>query len=132
MSLSEASVTWQYENGKIEVADVKLLAPRHVGLRGQLVVHEDKSLSGVLLAGASSEALRWLPEATTRVFTLEKDGLYWAEVEIAGTVHQPENNLTKQIWAVLKRHPLTVAGLATRGLSWWLGDLLHTAPQPPE
>ena len=37
---------------------------------------------------------------------------------------EPKNNLTPQLLHQLEKHPIAMAELAMRGLSWWLGDLL--------
>jgi hypothetical protein len=49
-----------------------------------------------------------------------------------GTEHKPETDFTAQVLRQLEKHPIALAELAVRGISWWLGDILHTKPSEEE
>jgi hypothetical protein len=127
ITIQQAGCTWKQDASGVHLENLDVLAPGQAGLRGSARLAPDGSLSGTVLAGLPASSLAWLPEATTTVFGQEKDGLFWATIELSGTVKKPENNFTAQVMYQLEKHPLAMAELALRGLSWWLGDILGTA-----
>ena len=127
ITVQQAGCTWKQDAGGVHLENLDVLAPGQVGLRGSAHLAPDGSLSGTVLAGLPASSLAWLPEATTTVFRQQKDGLFWATIELSGTVKKPANNFTAQVIHQLEKHPLAMAELALRGLSWWIGDILGTA-----
>ncbi len=128
MDFDTAVVTWSRTREGIFAKDIIILAKGQIGLRGDLKIATDGTVSGVLYGGTNTEALKWLPDATSTVFSESKDGLHWAKIKLSGDLKHPKNDLTPQILAQLEKHPLALAEMAVRGLSWWLGDELGTAP----
>ncbi len=126
MKLTRAAARWRQDGTGLYLEDVDLLAPGQAGLRGSVHIAPDGTLSGTLLAGLPDSALRWLPDATKTVFNRNKDGLHWCSIEVSGTERKPETNFTAQVLRQLEKHPIALAELAARGISWWLGDILHT------
>jgi hypothetical protein len=106
--------------------NINVLAPRQAGLRGALRASPSGQLSGTLLAGLPSSSLTWLPDATSTVFARQEEGLHWATIKVTGTLEKPEIDFTSQIVRQLEKHPIAMAELALKGLSWWLGDVLRT------
>jgi hypothetical protein len=47
--------------------------------------------------GLSAATLKWLPGVQPKVFTEERDGLYWAPVQLTGTPQNPKEDLSKRI-----------------------------------
>ena len=127
VKLTRASAQWKQDNRGLHLHDIDVLAPGQAGLRGAVRVAPDGALTGSVLAGVPASALLWLPEATTTVFAQAEDGLHWCTIELAGTAEKPRSNFTAQIVRQLEKHPVAMAELALRGLSWWLGDILGTA-----
>lgn len=128
ITVSRATATWRQDDDGIHLDNLDVLAPGQAGLRGSARVSPDGSLSGTVLAGLPASSLAWLPEATGTVFAQAADDLHWCVIELSGTVEKPRNNFTAQVMRQLGKHPLAFADLAVRGLSWWLGDALGTAP----
>jgi len=126
LDFKRAGAEWQSTGKGTEVSKLDFLSPGLCGLRGNLLVGRDKSLSGRIKVGLGKKDLEWLPKATTTVFKESSDGLYWATVNISGTLEKPKQDLVKQVMSVLYRHPFALIGLAARGLSWWLGDVFGT------
>jgi hypothetical protein len=126
MGLSRAAARWRQDETGLYLEDVNILAPGQAGLRGSVHVAPDGALSGTILAGLPDSALRWLPGATETVFDRQEEGLYWCAIQVSGTERKPETNFTEQVLSQLKKHPIAMAELAARGISWWLGDILHT------
>jgi len=125
------SFDMEIDQGTVWVRNLNILSPGKVGVRGSLRCQPDKELDGTLYLGTAKSYLRWLPRATSRVFTEYSDGLYWAEVTVSGSLEKPEHNLDDQIRALLLQHPLALIGLGFKGISWWLGDLLGTYEDEP-
>jgi hypothetical protein len=129
LPLERARMDWKKTPGGLVLENIDLLSRDRAGVRGRLRVQNDGQLDGTVLAGLPERSLSWMPGATKSVFSHSADGLFWATVHLTGSIRDPQNDLTRQILAELKHHPLALAALAARGLSWWLGDLLGTAPQ---
>lgn len=126
VKLARASARWKQDNQGLHLDRIDILAPGQAGLRGAVRVSPDGALTGSVLAGVPATALAWLPEATTTVFARQEDGLHWCTIELSGTAEKPRSNFTAQIVRQLEKHPVAMAELALRGLSWWLGDILGT------
>ncbi|MEX1044582.1 MAG: hypothetical protein WEC73_00515 [Chthoniobacterales bacterium] len=124
--ITQASATWKQDNNGLHLENINVLAPGQAGLRGSVTIDPDGSLRGTVLAGLPAASLKWLPDATTTVFGRTDDGLHWCSIELSGTAEKPRNNFAAQALRQLERHPLALAELALRGLSWWLGDHLRT------
>ncbi len=126
LALSRASLHWKQDESGLRIEQIDILSGTLAGLRGSAQIAPDGRLSGTVLAGLPASALTWLPDATKTVFAKQEDGLFWATVTLSGTDRKPETDLTKQLMAQLDKHPLALADLAVRGLSWWIGDALGT------
>lgn len=126
LDLAEAGCRWRQDATGLYLDNVHILAPGRAGLRGSLHIAPDGTLSGTILAGLPESALRWLPDATKTVFSRFEDGLHWCSVKVSGTEHKPVTDFTAQVLRQLEKHPAAMADLVARGISWWLGDILHT------
>jgi hypothetical protein len=125
LALAEASLDWEADGGGVVVRKIDVVAKGLAGLRGGVRVDADGGLGGEVLVGLPASSLEWLPRARETVFARQEDGLWWATVTLGGTIHEPRNDFTRQVMAELRKHPLAMAGLAARGLSWWLGDMMR-------
>ncbi len=132
IELTAASCRWQQDQNGLLVDEIEVLAPGQAGLRGSLRIAPDGQMSGTILVGLPASSLQWLPEATTTVFARSEDGLHWCTMQVSGTEHKPETDFTAQVLRQLEKHPVAMAELAARGISWWLGDILHTRPAEKE
>jgi hypothetical protein len=126
MVLTEAGCRWHQDSTGLYLENVSVLAPGQAGLRGSLHISPRGELSGTIIAGLPESALRWLPDATKTVFARSEGGLHWCSIKVWGTEHKPETDFTAQVLHQLEKHPVALAALAARGISWWLGDILHT------
>jgi len=120
--ITQASATWKQDDDGLHLDNLNVLAPGQAGLRGSVTIAPDGALRGTILAGLPAASLAWLPDATTTVFARQDHGLHWCSIELSGTATKPRNNFTAQILRQLEKHPLALADLALRGLSWWIGD----------
>ena len=58
-------------------------------------------LKAKLMIGLSSSLLGWLPGVQQKVFTEQRDGLCWAQMEVSGPVNDPKEDLSKRITQAL-------------------------------
>lgn len=126
IDIARGTGRWKQDPKGLLVHNLDVLAPGQAGVRGWVHVAPDGSLSGTVLAGLPEASLAWLPDATSTVFSHREEGLFWCSVRLSGTIEKPESDFTAQAMRQLRRHPVAMAGLALRGLSWWLGDVFHT------
>ena len=126
MEVTQAECRWRQDHTGLYLDNMNVLAPGQAGLRGSLSIAPDGTLSGTILAGLPESALHWLPDATKTVFARSEDGLHWCSIKVWGTEKKPETDFTAQVLRQLEKHPIALAELAARGISWWLGDVLHT------
>ena len=124
--MTAASCRWRQDENGLFLDDIEVLAPGQAGLRGSLRIAPDGQMNGTILVGLPESSLHWLPDATTTVFARSEDGLHWCTMQVSGTEHKPETDFTAQVLRQLEKHPVAMAELAARGISWWLGDILHT------
>ena len=132
IDLSQAGCSWRQDHTGLHLDKINILAPGQAGLRGSVHISPGGALSGTILAGLPESSLKWLPDATKSVFSRSEDGLHWCSIEVSGTEHKPETDFTAQVLRQLEKHPIALAELAVRGISWWLGDILHTKPAEEE
>jgi hypothetical protein len=52
--------------------------------------------------GLSAAILKWLPGVQSKVFTEQREGLYWAQVQVTGTPQNPKEDLSKRISSALQ------------------------------
>ena len=121
--LTRVQLNWKMDDRDLGVKDIDIRAADAIGVKGDIDSDDLKGLSGLVWVGTKPEYLTWLPGAEDRVFTRKEDGLVWAKVQVSGTLKKPQQDLSKQIIAQLKRHPLAVLGLAGKMVSWYVGDL---------
>jgi hypothetical protein len=126
IKLTAASCRWRQDESGLFLDNIDVLAPGQAGLRGSLRIAPDGQMNGTILVGLPASSLHWLPDATTTVFARSEDGLHWCAMRVSGTEHKPVTDFTAQVLRQLEKHPVAMAELAARGISWWLGDVFHT------
>ena len=65
-------------------------------VEGNGVIDEDQ-IRANLTIGLSSTLLDWLPGVQQKVFTEQRDGLYWAQMQVTGPLNDPKEDLSKKI-----------------------------------
>jgi len=129
LSFDTMEIDWKREDNAVVARRIDLFAPGKAGLTGSVRVSGSGDVSGDVQVGLPASALEWLPDATTTIFDQEKKGLFWADVELSGTTQKFEQNLVPRVKKQIEKHPVALAGLVGKGISWWLGDVLGTAPE---
>jgi hypothetical protein len=59
-------------------------------------------INATLSIGLSATILKWLPGVQQKVFTEQRDGLYWAPMQLTGTPQNPKEDLSKRIASALQ------------------------------
>jgi len=59
-------------------------------------------INATFSVGLSTAILQWLPGVQQKVFTDERDGLYWAPVQLTGTPQNLKEDLSKRISSALQ------------------------------
>ncbi len=122
LPLTRMGLTWTLDDRDVTVKGIDIRLGDDVGVKGDLASDDATGLSGQLWVGTRPAYLEWLPDAEKSIFTKSDDGLVWAKVNVSGTMKKPEQDLTKQVLAQLKRHPLSLVGLGAKMVSWYVGD----------
>jgi hypothetical protein len=59
-------------------------------------------INATFSVGLSTAILKWLPGVQQKVFTEERDGLYWAPVQLTGTPQNLKEDLSKRVSSALQ------------------------------
>ena len=59
-------------------------------------------INATFSVGLSAAILQWLPGVQQKVFTEQRDGLYWAPMQLTGTPRNPKEDLSKRISSALQ------------------------------
>jgi hypothetical protein len=122
LPLTRMQLAWTLDDRDVTVKNIDIRLGDDVGVKGDLASDDATGLSGQLWVGTKPAYLEWLPDAEKGVFTKSDDGLVWARVNISGTMRVPQQDLSTQIVAQLKRHPLALVGLGAKLVSWTVGN----------
>lgn len=129
MPLTRTQLTWTWDKRTLNVNGIAIRGANDIGVKGDFAIGGDGELFGLLWVGTKPEYLKWLPDAETTVFTHKEDGLAWAKVKLSGTMKKPGQDLGTQVLAQLKWHPLAMAALGVKLVSWYVGDWFGAAEE---
>jgi hypothetical protein len=122
MPLTRLQLSWRFDRREVNVNGIDIRGADDIGVKGDLAINQAQELSGLLWIGTKPEYLAWLPDAEKTVSTRREDGLVWARVKLSGTIKKPGQDLGDQVMTQLKRHPLAMAGLSVKLVSWYMGN----------
>jgi hypothetical protein len=117
LQCEKAQTDWAWASDEMKLSKIDIFAPGQMGFTGEVHVSRQGDLKGLVWVGLRREDLRWLPRATTTVFAKQDRGLYWARVNLGGTVKKPEYDLVAQILQQVKKHPLSAIPILFRVLA---------------
>lgn len=103
LSLSEASLDYSWEDGRIVLRDIRIGAEGLIRVEGRMTIGRDESLDGRFRIGLTPGTLARIPGAETKVFLPGERGLLWTTLHVTGTLDAPEEDLTNRL--------ITAAGL---------------------
>lgn len=99
LSLSEASLDYSWEDGRIVLRDIRIGAEGLIRVEGRMTIEKDESLDGRFRIGLTPGTLARIPGAETKVFLPGERGLLWTTLHVTGTLDDPEEDLTNRLIA---------------------------------
>ncbi len=98
LTLSDARTGWRWRKGELILSDLVLASEGLVRLEGGITIR-GKSLDGRFRLGLAPGTLATIPGAETDVFLPGEHGLLWTNLQISGTLDDPEEDLTDRLVA---------------------------------
>lgn len=102
ITIQEASGDFVKKAGRLDVSDFILESKGLLRLEGNFSVRDaNGGLSGRLQVGVSPQALQWLPGSRERVFTRNHNGYLWTELNLGGTLENPQEDLSSRLMSAM-------------------------------
>lgn len=98
LPLSEARSDFKKTGELLELRNLVVQSDGLMRIEGSLDI-DGENLVGDLQVGVTPGTMRWIPGAERKVFTQERDGFLWAPMKLAGTVSQPQEDLSGRLIA---------------------------------
>ncbi len=121
IKLNRFSLEFEWKYPSVQIKQIDIEADGVFRLQGAVTLDEGR-LRGTLQFGATPKYLEWLPRAE-RVFARERDGYLWTAVHLAGTLKDPEEDLSPRVAELLKKSPGAAIGIFIRRLGEWFENL---------
>ena len=102
LSIDEISGKCEWSQSTLVVTGFLLESKGLLRVESDRVVFGEGKISGSIRVGVGSQALRWLPGTTDRVFTAERDGYLWTKVKLDGSSADPHEDLSERLTASKK------------------------------
>ncbi len=96
LQLSDARTKWRYSDGEILFTDFVMGSEGLIRLEGNFSI-KGESLNGRFRLGIVPGILANIPGAETEVFRPGKLGLLWTDLNVTGTLDDPEEDLTERL-----------------------------------
>jgi hypothetical protein len=90
-----------YRNQHVEFSNLTAKYQDQIRVDGKGAV-DSGQINASLSVGLSNTVLNWLPGVQQKVFTEQRDGLYWAPMQVTGTAENPKEDLSKRISSALQ------------------------------
>lgn len=124
---------WMFDKIHLQAKDGALI------IRGQVLIGTDRSLGGTLTIGVPEHVVASLPVATdelsAQLFTAQgpEPGYLWVNMNLSGTIDQPEEDLSVRIATLVSRNLTSLLVDVPKGsASALLNLLLQQKPAPKE
>jgi hypothetical protein len=121
--LTRAHFSYDWTDGVLAVTGIDLRGADRIGIRGDLAINRSGNIAGELLVGTRPGYLKSMAGLGDAVFSRDDAGLRWARVKVSGTIKKPEQDLSEQLAAQLRKHPFALLGLSGKLISWYVGNL---------
>jgi hypothetical protein len=122
IKLNRCSLEFEWKYPRVEVKQIEIEAEGVFHIQGGVVI-DNQRLSGSVRFGATRKYLEWLPRAE-EIFARERDGYLWTTVTLAGTVQEPQEDLSPRVAELLKKSPGTAGGIFIRRIGEWFEETL--------
>jgi hypothetical protein len=121
--LRRALFSWTWNSDGLAVNGIDIRGGDDFGVQGSLAMNKAGELCGTLQVGLRPVYLKSFMGLADPVFKREDDGLRWARVQVSGTSKKPKQDLSTQLLAQLRKHPLALIGMSGKMVSWYVGNL---------
>jgi hypothetical protein len=118
LALNECSGSFAWQKSDCRLTDVALEEKGKFRIEGAVRI-SGHSLGGKIELGLAPDYLAWLPHSE-EVFPRESNGYRWTTVHLAGTLENPQQDLSPRIMEALKGSPSALLGAALRQFGAWL------------
>jgi hypothetical protein len=118
LALKECSGSFVLQKSDCQLTDLVLEEKGKFRIEGEVKI-SDRSLGGKIDLGLARDYLTWLPHPE-EVFPRESGGYRWTTVHLAGTLENPQQDLSPRILEALKGSPSALLGAALRQFGAWL------------
>jgi hypothetical protein len=118
VELSRFSLQFEWKFPRVEVEQIEIEAQGAFSIKGKVLI-DNQRLAGSVQLGTTRKYLEWLPRAE-EIFARERDGYLWTTVNLAGTVQQPQEDLSPRVAQLLKKSPGAAVGIFFRQAGEWL------------
>lgn len=86
----------QDERGVVKVSKLNVESRGLLRVEGDFVI-QDGLIDGTVYVGVPQAVLQWVPGAQERVFTTQREGLYWTPVRLSGMAAHPTEDLSARL-----------------------------------
>lgn len=97
MPLQEVSGNFVKQGEVLTVTDFVGESKGLMRLEGGFEVREGGVLTGTFRVGVSPQVLQWVPGSREKIFTENRDGYVWTDLQVGGTLDQPTENLSARL-----------------------------------
>ncbi len=118
LALNECSGSFVWQKSDCRLTDLALEEKGKFRVEGAVSI-SDRSLGGKIDLGLARDYLTWLPHFE-EVFPRESGGYRWTTVHLAGTLENPQQDLSPRIMEALKGSPSALFAAALRQFGAWL------------
>ena len=118
LALNECSGKFVWQKSDCRLTDIAVEEKGKFRIEGEVRI-SDRSLGGKIDLGLARDYLTWLPHSE-EVFPRESGGYRWTTVHLAGTLENPQQDLSPRIMEALKGSPSALLAAALRQFGAWL------------
>ncbi|WP_193212460.1 hypothetical protein [Luteolibacter marinus] len=97
VALEEGGTDFEWEDKVLKLRNLKLGADGLIRVEGAMRVDQEDRLDGRFRLGLVPGILARIPGAETAVFSPGERGLLWTDVQVTGTLDDPEEDLTARL-----------------------------------
>ncbi len=96
LALSTASLDFTQEGDRFTARHVIAETEGLIRVEGNFTLVAGQ-IDGAFEVGVTAASLQWLPGSQARVFTIARNGYYWAPLRLTGPVNSPTEDLTPRL-----------------------------------
>jgi hypothetical protein len=96
LALSTASLDFTQEGDRFTARHIIAETEGLIRVEGNFTLAAGQ-IDGVFEVGVTAASLQWLPGSQARVFTIARNGYYWAPLRLTGPVENPTEDLTPRL-----------------------------------